>query len=241
MAQLFFPKGRRLFSPPSRKKMSKNFFCQEVALEGWFPGRKLFVGWKLRVFFRFSGSEIFGQNLRNSFSIFFVCFFFHSLNNPDPSYWNTKNPPNDTPGASKLVVLTHHDIPSSLRVDVFFWGGSFLGVGFFWFLWDFFLQKTVCEMGPGRFCQVLLPALGKWWKTWGNIWDQHVSSDRLLYRGDYTTQLYRDCNRPLLTNQFNGMSTRFWRWLMCWITIGRRMIKRLQKGKDTLWFHNLCK
>ena len=75
LAQLFFPKGRRLFSPPSRKKMSNNFFCQEVALAGRFRGRKLFVGWKLRVFFGSVGvkflDKIFGRVFR-----FFVCVFF---------------------------------------------------------------------------------------------------------------------------------------------------------------------
>ena len=33
----------------------------------------------------------------------------------------TPDPPNDTPGALKQVVLTPHDIPWSLRVELFFY------------------------------------------------------------------------------------------------------------------------
>ena len=35
----------------------------------------------------------------------------------------TPNPPNDTPGALKQVVLTPHDIPWSLR-EIQFWSGA---------------------------------------------------------------------------------------------------------------------
>ena len=57
----------------------------------------------------------------------------------------------------------------------------------------------------------------------GDVCVQQVSSDQnpgcLGYIGDYTTQVYRDYNKPIkgspLTNQYNGMSERFWSLLRC--------------------------
>ena len=45
-----------------------------------------------------------------------ACHLVTYPKNPDPSYGNTRPSKRDTPGASKQVFLTPHDIPRILKV-----------------------------------------------------------------------------------------------------------------------------
>ena len=56
---------------------------------------------------------------------------------PDPSH-GTPDPPSDTPGASKQVVLTPHDIPRILRVVCFSFSAC---------LWQLVVVDNLCRWG----------------------------------------------------------------------------------------------
>ena len=72
--------------------------------------------------------------------------FKGTLRLPTPPM-ETPDPPSDTPGASKQVVLTPHDIPKILRVGFFLVNKEFLnfksGSMAFVCWWDFSLMTTL--------------------------------------------------------------------------------------------------